>query len=107
MNHELQSAGRYHAAMVDYAAAMRSGGDIETPAQSVIGASLRYRIAIDRLLEANDPESLAMVASRGRLERLRRTLASASRTYNLGKVTRAAIAPQDTAMRRPMSSRTA
>jgi hypothetical protein len=78
-------AGNYHGALADYAATMRDGGDIERPAQLVIGTSLRYRLAIDRLLESDDGESLGIVASRGRLERMRRVLVSTSRRYNLVK----------------------
>jgi hypothetical protein len=78
-------ARNYHGALADYAATMRDGGDIERPAQHIIGTSLRYRIAIDRLLESDDWESLGMVASRGRLERMRRILVSTSRRYNLLK----------------------
>lgn len=78
-------AGDYHGALAEYAATMRAGGDVETPAQSIIGASVRYRLAIDRLLEADDTESLSMVAGRGRLERLRKVLFTASHRYNLTK----------------------
>ena len=78
-------AGNYHGALADCAATMRDGGDIERCSQLVIGTSLRYRLAIDRLLESKDRESLSIVASRGRLERLRRMLVSTSRRYNLAK----------------------
>ena len=77
-------AGDYHRALAEYAATMRAGGDIEEPAQSIIGASVRYRLAIDRLLEADDATS-SIVATRGRLERMRATLFNASRRYNLVK----------------------
>jgi hypothetical protein len=76
-------ARNYHGALAEYAAAMRTGGDIEHVCQLVVGTSLRYRLAIDRLLETDDAESLSMVAGRGRLERLRRMLVSTSRRYNL------------------------
>jgi hypothetical protein len=80
---------------------MRAGGDIEDSAQSIIGASVRYRLAIQRLLDANDTKSLAIVSSRGRLERLRRVLDTTSRRYNLTKPGRQAIASS-----RSMSCRT-
>jgi hypothetical protein len=80
-----RAARQYHGALAHYAAAMRSGSDIEDAAQSIVGTSLRYRLAIDHLLARDDAESLNMVASRGRLERLRRVLYSASRRYNLQK----------------------
>jgi hypothetical protein len=90
MDHGLLSelfrcAKHYHGALAEYAATMRAGGDIEDSAQSVIGTSVAYRLAIDRLLDANDTESLAIVASRGRLERLRKVLDTTSRRYNLVK----------------------
>lgn len=90
MNHELlaelfQSAGKYHAAMAQYAAAMRARRDVESAAQEVVGTSLRYRMAIDRLLEESDTSTLEMVAGRKRLERLRTSLAQASRQYNIIK----------------------
>jgi hypothetical protein len=90
MDHRLlaelfRCAGNYHGALADYAGTMRDGGDIERSAQLIIGTSLRYRLAIDRLLESDDQESLSMVASRGRLERLRRILVNTSRRYNLEK----------------------
>src|SRR5262245_3223397 len=99
-------AGKYHGALAAYAATVRDGGDIERSTQVIIGTSLRYRIAIDHVLERDDWDSLSIVASRGRLERMRRILVSTSRRYNLVK------APprggrQLTAMRRSMSWRTA
>lgn len=103
-------ARNYHGALAQYAATMRSGGDIEDSAQSIIGASVCYRLAIDRLLDANDAESLAMVSSRGRLERLRRVLDTTSRRYNLLKsppVQGGRKGPQEIASRRSMSCRTA
>jgi hypothetical protein len=88
MNHALLAelfhfAGKYHGALADYAAAMRARGDIESAAQAIVGTSLRYRVAIDRLLAHADVSTLQVVASRSRLERLRTTLAHASRQYNL------------------------
>jgi hypothetical protein len=90
VNHALlaelfHSAGKYHGALAEYAGAMRARGDIESAAQAVVGASLRYRVAIDRLLAEADAATLQVVASRTRLQRLRSTLASASRQYNLVK----------------------
>jgi hypothetical protein len=90
MNHRLMAeifaaARHYHGALASYAAALRAGRGIEDAAQSVIGTSLRYRRAIDDLLADDDAGSQSMVAGRGRLERLRRTLNTASRRYNLLK----------------------
>jgi hypothetical protein len=90
MNHGLlaelfRCAGSYHGALADYAGAMRKGSDLESAMQRIVGTSLRYRLAIDRLLLENDAESLAMVASRGRIQRLRKILLTASRRYNLAQ----------------------
>jgi hypothetical protein len=90
MNHGLlgeifRCARDYHGALREYAAAMRAGADIESTAQRVIGTSVRYRVAIDRLLEADDPKAMAIVATHGRLERLRRLLVVTSHRYNLLK----------------------
>ena len=80
-----RSARAYHSALAAYAAALRSGEDIESAAQTVVGTGLHYRMALERLHRENEPESMRMVASRGRLERLRALLASATRCYNLVK----------------------
>ena len=79
------AAGDYHGALARYASVLRSGEDIESAAQAIIGASLRYRLAIDRVLSEDDAETLRMVASRSRLRRLRRVLSSTSRLYNVIK----------------------
>ena len=78
------SAAKYHGALAQYAAAVRQGEDLESAVQGVVGTGLRYRCAIDRLLQ-NEDQSPAIVASRSRLERLRIMLASASRRYNMKK----------------------
>ena len=80
-----RSAQAYHGALAQYAAALRACDDIETPAQTIIGTALRYRVALDRVLGEADAQSVALVASRGRLKRLRAMLASTSRRYNRGK----------------------
>lgn len=80
-----RSAQAYHGALAEYAAALRVGEDIETPSQTVIGTALRYRIALDRMLDQADAESIRVVASRGRLKRLRAMLISTSRRYNRAK----------------------
>jgi hypothetical protein len=90
VNHALlaelfHSAGKYHGALAEYARAMRARREIESAAQAIVGASLRYRVAIDRLLTEADVSTLQVVASRSRLQRLRTTLASAARQYNLVK----------------------
>jgi hypothetical protein len=90
MNHPplaelFRAAGNYHGALADYAAALRSAGDIENAAQAIVGTSLRYRVAIDRLLADEDAATHGVVASRSRLHRLRATLEYASRQYNLVK----------------------
>lgn len=78
------SARRYHGALARYAATLRAGGDIESPAQELVGAGLRYRSAIDRLLERGEA-AREIVAIGSRLTRLRSTLASTSRQYNIIK----------------------
>ena len=80
-----RAAKAYHGALAQYAAAAHSGDDLESPSQAVIGTALRYRRALDRLLEENDPQAMRVVAGRGRLKRLRTTLENASRRYNLVK----------------------
>jgi len=89
MDHELlgevfRAAGDYHAALAQYAAKMRERADIESAAQAVVGASLHYRVALDNL-EKGDPETLAFIARGGRLERLRKILATTSHRYNVFK----------------------
>ena len=116
MNHVLageifRCARDYHGALREYAAAMRAGADIENATQRVIGTRVRYRAAIDRLLEADDAKSIAIVATHGRLERLRRLLVATSRRYNLLQSPpprgNGANGRQATASSRPMSCRTA
>ena len=90
VNHELLSelfsrASDYHAALAHYARAVGMRSELEDAAQEVVGTSMRYRMAIDRLIEDNDPDTLAVVAGRGRLERMRRSLANASLQYNIQK----------------------
>ena len=64
-----------------------SEADVEAVAKAVLSNREQLVLVrpIDRLLESKDRESLSIVASRGRLERLRRMLVSTSRRYNLAK----------------------
>jgi hypothetical protein len=78
-----RAAGDYHSALAAYAARMRDGTDIESAAQTVVGTSLRYGVALEKLA-ASDDEALALV-NPGRLERMRRVLTNASRRYNMVK----------------------
>ena len=80
-----RAAHDYHAAIARYAAVLRAQGDIETAVQDIMGTSVHYRMALDKLVDSDDYEALSIVAGVGRLDRLRRLLASASRRYNMVK----------------------
>jgi hypothetical protein len=101
-----RTAHAYHAALANYARSMRSGVDIESAAQGVVGASLRYRVALDRLLQENP----SAWACRSRLDRLRKVLGFATRQYNLrkkaGYARNACAAVPSVASNRSSSSRT-
>lgn len=76
-----RAARAYHATLAAYCRAARFGDDLEEVAQQVVGASLEYRAALDRLLAQNpgDPDCCRRGAA------LRRLLHSASAKYNLSK----------------------
>jgi hypothetical protein len=76
-----RAAKAYHAAVAAYCRVLRNRQDLEDAAQQVLGASLRYRIAIDRVL-ASTPED---AGSRSRLRALRAQLNCLSRQYNTVK----------------------
>jgi hypothetical protein len=78
-----RAASQYHAALARYARAMKLRADLETPAQQVIAAGLRYRLALEaiRAQPGLTPRERTMTAAR--IENVRRTLASASALYNL------------------------
>ena len=76
-----RAARAYHATLAAYCRAARGGADLEGCAQQVVGASLEYRAALERLLRQNpgDPDCCRREAS------LRRLLHSVSAKYNLSK----------------------
>lgn len=76
---EMFSAARaYHAAVAVYCRVLSNRDDLEDPAQQVLGASLRYRVAIDRLI-ASTPDH---ASNHRRLYALRARLHRVSREYN-------------------------
>ena len=90
MDHQLlgevfRAAREYHSALARYAATLRQRADIESATQAVVGTSLRYRVALDKLAANSDDETLAFVAGGGRRARMRRLLVSTSRRYNIVK----------------------
>jgi hypothetical protein len=76
-----RTARLFHAALANYARCMRDGIDIESAAQRVVGASLRYRVALDALMRTNP----AAGECQSRLARMRKVLGLATRQYNLRK----------------------
>lgn len=74
------AARDYHAAVARYARALLLRGGLESAAQGVVGTSLRYQAALERLLRhaAGDP----VVAIGERLRHLRLALEAASRQYD-------------------------
>jgi hypothetical protein len=76
-----RAAGAYHAALASYSRAMRRGEEIEHLAQQVIGTSLHYRLAIEKVMQ----QAPADAASCRRLRALRRLLHHASWKYNARK----------------------
>lgn len=74
-----RAARAYHGALAAYSRAMRDEEGLEEAAQRVIGASLRYRIALERL-RAEEPENDDY---RRRFEAARKLLHSASARYNM------------------------
>jgi hypothetical protein len=85
------AARNFHGAIVAYMRTMREGGDIESAAQAVVGASLRYRAALDEFMRLNPSAHAETLAFRRRIERLRKTLGFATRQYNLHKKRKAAV----------------
>ena len=76
-----RAASAYHAALASYSRAMRHGEEIEHVAQQVIGASLHYRLAIEKVMQQMPGDA----ASRRRLRAVRRLLHLASSKYNTVK----------------------
>lgn len=93
MGAAFRAARNYHRALASYARTLRAGGDIEDAAQHIVGASLQYRAALERLLEHGELTPGDRLANRSRLERLRRMLCSASQQYNVIKNTPQRAAP--------------
>ena len=84
-----RAARAYHGALADYARAMRDEKGLEEAAQRVIGASLHYRIALERLRE-EEPKNDDY---RRRFEAARKLLHSASARYNISMRVRRPAAP--------------
>jgi len=78
-----RTARDYHGAVALYCRAMHAGSGVEDRAQEVIAASLRYRLAIERLIALAQPESPQARIGRRRLLALHSGLHFASRQYNL------------------------
>ena len=70
------TAGAYHAAIARYCRALRTRQDIETPVQELLGHSIFYRSALEKLLATGD-----RATGERRLRCLRILLAGASRQY--------------------------
>jgi hypothetical protein len=75
------AACAYHGALATYSRAMRFGEDLEKAAQEVVGASLRYHVALERLM-AVEPDNSDCAR---RSQSLRKLLYSTSAKYNLSK----------------------
>ena len=75
------AACAYHGTLAAYSRAMRFGEGLEEATQEVVGASLRYRVALERLM-ALEPENSDC---RRRSQLLRKLLHSISAKYNLSK----------------------
>jgi hypothetical protein len=78
-----RAASQYHAALARYARAMKLRADLETPAQQVIAAGLRYRLALEAMRAQPGLAPRERIMTAARIENVRRTLASASTLYNL------------------------
>jgi len=74
-----RAARAYHGALAAYSRAMRDEEGLEEAAQRVIGASLHYRIALERL-RAEEPKNDDY---RRRFEVARKLLHAASARYNM------------------------
>ena len=79
--HMLRTGRAYHAALARYCRAVAGGEDLEDAAQQVIGASLRYRAAINDVIAASPHDN----ASARRLRALRLQLHCLTRQYNVIK----------------------
>jgi hypothetical protein len=82
-----RAAGAYHAALASYSRAMRRGEEIEHLAQQVVGTSLHYRLAIEKVMQQAPGDA----ASCRRLRALRRLLHMASWKYNAHKSSKNAL----------------
>ena len=76
-----RAARAYHTALADYERALAKCEDLEHAAQEVLGASLRYRVAIDGLMESRSDHRRNQL----RLRALRAQLYGVSRQYNTMK----------------------
>jgi hypothetical protein len=76
-----RSARSYHAALARYCRAVAGGEDLEDATQQVIGASLRYRAAINEVIAASPQDNM----SAGCLRALRLQLHCLTRQYNVIK----------------------
>jgi hypothetical protein len=79
--HMFRTARVYHAALARYWLAVTGGEDLEDAAQQVIGASLRYRAAINDVIAASPHDN----ASARRLRALRLQLHCLTLQYNVVK----------------------
>ena len=79
--HMFRTARVYHAALARYWRAVTGGEDLEDAAQQVIGASLRYRAAINDVIAASPHDN----PSARRLRALRLQLHCLTRQYNVIK----------------------
>jgi hypothetical protein len=76
-----RAAKAYHAAVAAYCRVLNNREDLEDATQRVLGASLRYHVAIQALI-ASTPEE---TGNHRRLHSLRAQLACLSRQYNTVK----------------------
>jgi glycerol-3-phosphate dehydrogenase len=76
-----RAARAYHAAVAAYCRVLGNREDLEDAAQLVLGASLRYRIAIDGVIASTPGDA----CNHRRLHALRAQLDCLSRQYNIMK----------------------
>jgi hypothetical protein len=76
-----RTARSYHAALARYCRAVAGAEDVEDATQQVIGASLRYRAAINEVIAASPQDNM----SAGCLRALRLQLHCLTRQYNVIK----------------------
>jgi hypothetical protein len=74
-----RAARAYHAALAAYARAFVGREDVDMAAQAVVGASLRYQVALDGYIEHGGPDLTVMER---RMLHLHRLLHAASRQYD-------------------------